>query len=217
MILSQNFLVDKYFISKFVSYIANERPLIEVGCGHGNISRFIHPDVCIEIDERFKDELKDYNLVIADGRKMPILRGQIVSSLPYSITEDFFNEIVQINEINRLVLILQKDFVDKIKFYSTFISFILNFYFDIILYDIIPPYSFSPKPKVFSIISIFNRKRRFNPIVNNALRCVSNYRNKKLKSAAKLCGLVSGEEKRVREYKPCQVLELLNSLGISYA
>ncbi|AWR97260.1 16S ribosomal RNA methyltransferase A [Acidianus sulfidivorans JP7] len=215
MNLSQNFLINDYFISKLISFVTNERPLIEVGCGKGSISKRINPDICIEIDPRFTELLKSYNLVIADARYIPVVRGQIISSLPYSITEDFFNEIIRIDGINRLVLILQKDFIDKIKVYSTYISFVLNYYFDIITDDVIPPESFNPKPKVYSIISIFIRKRKFDSIITNALRCVSNYRNKKLKTAASLCGLKSiDDKKRVRDYKPCQVLELLKSLGI---
>lgn len=217
MKLSQNFLVDNYFITKFVSYVDNQRPIIEVGCGKGNISQYINPDICIEIDLSFSNFLRKYNLIIADARKIPAYRGQIVSSLPYSITEDFFNEVVKLDRVTKLVLILQKDFVDKIKLYPSSISFVLNYYYKISFYEIIPPHSFYPKPKVYSQIVIFERIREYNEKITSLLECIGRYRNKKLKNAAKICGIGVYEERRVRDFRPCQVLELLNSLDIKYA
>lgn len=218
MKLSQNFLVDKYFIEKFISYIVFQRPIIEVGCGKGNISKYINPDICIEIDSSFIKFLKEYNLVIADARKIPIYRGQVISSLPYSITEDFFEEVISINGINRLVLILQKDFVDKIKFYSSSISFLLNYYFKIASFEVIPPSSFYPRPKVYSQIVVLERIRNYNQEISKILKCIGRFRNKKLRNAARLCGINSTEDKKkVRDFKPCQVLELLSSLDIKFA
>lgn len=218
MKLSQNFLIDKYFITKFVSYVDRCRPIVEVGCGNGNISEYVNPDVCIEIDPNFVEPLRRYNLVIADGREMPINRGQIVSSLPYSITEDFFNEVVKLNGVSKMVLILQKDFVDKIEYYPSSISFTVNYYFKTVLHEVIPPRSFFPKPKVYSQIVVFERTRKYNQEISSILKCIGRYRNKKLKNAAEICGLKSSEaEKRVRDFEPCQVLELLSLLDIRYA
>lgn len=217
MRLSQNFLINTFFISRFSSYIEkNIKPIIEVGCGKGNISKIIKPDLCIEIDEDFIKYIKSYNLVISDARFLPIRRGQIVSSLPYSITEDFFLEINKLDEIQYLVLILQKNFIDKILNYATYISFILNYFFDIYTHEIIPPSAFNPKPKVYSIIATFRRKRKYNVRVDEYLKCVSRFRNKKLKNVSEYCGFTSSSEKRVREFKPCQVTELLNLMGLKY-
>ncbi|BDB97685.1 hypothetical protein SACC_07020 [Saccharolobus caldissimus] len=147
---------------------------------------------------------------------MPIIRGQIVSSLPYQITYDFFKEIVKLNEIYRLVLILQKDFVDKLFNEPTYISFLLNFHFTINIKDVIPPTFFKPIPKVYSAISIFNRVRKYDKRVDEVISCVSRYRNKTLRRASQLCGLNSNSGLKVREFKPWQVLELLSSMGLNY-
>ncbi|WP_308733073.1 16S ribosomal RNA methyltransferase A [Saccharolobus islandicus] len=192
------------------------RPILEIGCGKGNITKFLEPDICIELDEKMIDYLKNYNLVIADARYLPILRGQLVSSLPYQITSDFFKEVVKLDNISKLILILQKDFVDKILNDPTYISFLLNYVFDIQTKDIIPPRCFSPRPKVYSIITVFNRVREYNDDVDSLISCISRYRNKTLKNASKLCGLSSDNNLKVREFKPWQVLELLNSVDLSY-
>jgi len=217
MKLSQNFLVNKFFVSKFSSYVKNDiKPVVEVGCGKGNISKVINPDLCIEIDDKFIKYLRAYNLIIADARFLPIKRGQIVSSLPYSITEDFFLEVSKLDQVISLVLILQKDFIDKILNYATYISFLLNYIFDIKTREVIPPSAFTPSPKVYSIIVTFMRKRPYNAKVDEYLKCVSRFRNKKLKNVGEYCGFISNSEKRVREFKPCQVIELLNLMGLNY-
>ncbi|TRM82827.1 16S rRNA (adenine(1518)-N(6)/adenine(1519)-N(6))-dimethyltransferase, partial [Sulfolobus sp. A20-N-F6] len=91
MRLSQVFLKDRSVINKFLTYVDySKRPIVEIGCGKGNITKFLKPDLCIEIDGRLIKYLRDYNLIIGDGRNLPIIRGQIVSSLPYDITSDFF-------------------------------------------------------------------------------------------------------------------------------
>ncbi|BDC19302.1 16S ribosomal RNA methyltransferase A [Acidianus sp. HS-5] len=218
MRLSQNFLINTFFISKFSSYIEkNIKPIIEVGCGKGSISKFINPDLCVEIDENLIKYIKDYNLIISDARFLPIRRGQIVSSLPYSITEDFFLEVSKLDEIQYLALILQKDFIDKILNYATYISFILNYIFDIWAHETVPPSAFDPRPKVYSIIVTFKRKRKYNARIDEYLKCVSRFRNKRLKNVGEYCGFISRSEKRVREFKPCQVIELLNLMGLNYA
>jgi len=215
---SQVFLKDRSVIDKFLTYVDyTKRPIVEIGCGKGNITRFLKPDLCLEIDSRLVKYLRDYNLIIGDGRNLPIIRGQIVSSLPYDITSDFLKEVAKLDQVKRLVLILQKDFVDKLLNDPTYISYLLNFFYDIDVRDVIPPQSFVPMPKVYSIITIFNRVRDYNDNIVKIIECVSKYRNKSIRKVSKLCGLNSESELRVRDFKPCRVIELLNFMGLSYA
>lgn len=216
MVLGQHFLNDHVFISKIVSYVNFEiRPIIEVGCGKGNLSQYINPDVCIEYDLSFVNYLKKYNLIIADGRELPVIRGQIVSSLPFYITREFLMEISRLNGISRLVLVLQKDVVDKLLNEPTFVSFVTNYFYKLDAKEIIPPKSFYPTPKVFSQIVIMNRINKFDDKVIDILRCVSKYKKKTLRKVVKLCKLnYTSDDKRIEEFKPWQVIELLNLLGI---
>ncbi|AWR94426.1 16S ribosomal RNA methyltransferase A [Acidianus brierleyi] len=215
--LSQNFLCDSKFIEKFISYLDFSYPIIEIGCGNGVISKEINPDLCIEIDKKFIPNIRQYNLVISDARYLPVYRGSIISSFPYSITEVFFEEVIKNDKINSLLLILQKDFVDKIMTYPTFISFILNYYYRIIPKDIIPPKAFCPSPKVFSQIVLFTKIRHYDPYITKILKCITKYRNKKIKNAASICGIKANEEKKVRDFRPCQISELLKYMGLTYA
>ncbi len=184
---SQNFLVDDNIISKILSHVTHLRPIIEVGCGKGNLSRKLNPDLCLELDSTLLPFLRNYNPVHGDARKLPIFRGQIVSSLPYSITFDFFNEVMKVNRITRLLLILQEDFIDKIFGYPTFLSFVLNYYFSINKLMVIPPTAFRPIPRVFSALASFDRKREYDKNITEVIRCISRFRNKTLKKKRPDC------------------------------
>lgn len=217
MRLGQHFLINDKVIEKFVSYVNfSIRPIIEIGGGKGSITKFLHPDLVIEIDKSLASFLP--NVIIGDGRALPITRGQIVSSLPYYITFDFFEEVSKLNSVRYLTLILQLDFVKKIINEPTYISYLLNYYYRIDVKDIIPPWFFSPRPKVFSAIVSLTRTRNFDQRINNLLKCVSKYRNKNLSKALELCGLKAQQldNKKVREFKPWEVRELLRSMGIEY-
>jgi len=218
MKLGQHFLINKKIIEKIISYIDfSIRPLIEVGGGKGNLTNFLHPDLVIELDEKLVKFLP--NAILADGRHLPIARGQIVSSLPYYITYEFFEEISKIDGIKYLTLILQSDFVEKIKNESTYISYLVNFYYRIDIKDNIPPWFFSPKPKVYSTLVRFTRVRDFDERVNVLLKCVAKYKNKNISNALKLCNSeekIGETNKKVRDFKPWEVRELLNLMGINY-
>lgn len=206
---SQVFLTSEYFIRKFTSYFSNIRPLLEVGCGDGRISKIINPDICLEIDEKFMEDLKEYNLVIADARYIPAKRGEIVASLPYYISRDFIIEISSL-EFRRAVMILQKDFVDKLMNHTNSISLISNYYFNIEEKEVVPPNAFTPVPRVYSSITIFTRIRENDKEITNILNCIGKYRNKTLRKASSLCNKTSTSELHVREFKPWQVKELLS-------
>lgn len=154
-------------------------------------------------------------MILADARFLPIFRGQIISSLPFYITYDFMLEVSSLSKISYLVLILQKDFVYKILKKPTFISYLLNYYYKINLIKIIPPSCFEPRPKVFSALVTMRRIREYRDTkVEEVLRCLSRYKNKSLRKASKLCGLISNDDRKVEEYPPWEVIELLNSVGL---
>jgi len=220
MKLGQHFLINEKIIKKIISYIDfSIRPIIEIGGGKGNLTKFLNPEVVIEIDKKLAKFLP--NAVIADARHMPVVRGQLVSSLPYYITYEFFEEVSKLNGIKYLTLILQSDFVEKVKNEPTYISYLINFYYKIEIKDNIPPWFFSPRPRVYSTVVKLSRIRDYDERVSKLLKCVSKYRNKKISNALKLCKsetkIKDVSEKRIRDFKPWEVKELLNSMGIDYA
>jgi len=216
--IGQHFLVNEGIIKKIVSYVDfGLRPIIEIGGGKGGLTSFLNPDIVIELDLGLINYLKKYNLVVSDARYLPTNRGQIVSSLPFYITSDFMKEIIKLDDITKLVLVLQKDFIDKVLSIPTTISFLLNYYYTIELREVIPPIYFRPKPRVFSQIVIFQRVRKYNSTINAIIECIGKYRNKDLSRVIKICNLnknCKAVKRKVRDFKPWQIIELLNLLGI---
>jgi len=203
--------VDESVLREIASLVdPHLRPLIEVGPGKGSITSLVLPDAVIELDEGLAKALKWANPVLGDARKMPLRAVQIVSTLPYYITFDFFEEVIRLHSVRRLVLVLQKDFVDKIVSYPTYISYAINYAFGLIRGSVVPPSAFRPRPRVYSQVVVFNRKAVPSDRVLEFLKCISKYRNKSLSKAGELCGLEIREKRKVREFKPYQVFELLS-------
>ncbi|MCG2884500.1 MAG: 16S ribosomal RNA methyltransferase A [Sulfolobales archaeon] len=218
MRLGQHFLVEKLYVDEIVSLTERRlRPLIEIGGGKGSITRELQPDAVLELDSdlaRFL-EAQGFSVVVGDARSSPLRARQVVSSLPYYITFDFLESVSLDEEIMKLVLILQKDVVDKLLRYSTYVSFLVNLAFRVDPKSVIPPQAFEPRPKVYSQIVVLDRIRAVGEREAKILKCLSRYRNKTLRRAADLCDLSSESEERVRDFAPHRVTELLSAVGLS--
>lgn len=210
--LSQHFLVDREVVD-LIRDMKFERPLIEVGGGYGALTREIEPDMVIELDRYLAKSISSWNVVIGDGRSVPFVRGTIISSLPYHITYEFFREVNSLNGIRKLLLILQRDFVEKILVVPTYLSFMINFLYNIRVIRDIPPSSFNPSPKVMSTVVLLERVRVYDERIDSLLRCISNYRNKTIRRASAMCGVVSECMERVESIAPPNVLKLLKCVG----
>ena len=216
MKLGQHFLVDLNAIREILRFVDPDlRPLVEVGPGKGSITKFLEPDAVVEIDSELISQLKWTDPVLGDARYLPLRAVQIVSSLPYYITFDFLEEISGLSYVKKAVLVLQKDFVTKVLNYPTYISFLVNYSFDLQEGPVIPPSAFKPRPKVFSEVLVLNRKAVPSVTVLGFLKCISKYRNKSLSRAGRLCGVETHETKKVREFRPSQVYELLSAVGLN--
>ena len=216
MRLGQHFLVDPNVIKELLRFVdPGLRPLVEVGPGKGEITKYIEPDAVIEIDERLVYELKWAEPVLGDARYFPLRAVQVVSSLPYYITFDFLEEISSLSYVKKAVLVLQKDFVMKVMSYSTYISFLVNYSFNLEEGPVIPPSAFKPRPKVFSQVLVLIRKAVPSDRVLALLKCISRYRNKSLSRAGRLCGVETHETRKVRDFRPSQVYELLSAVGLN--
>ncbi len=216
MRLGQHFLVERRWVNELVSLIDHSvRPLVEIGGGKGELTRASNPDAVIELDASLVQYLREFNVILADARAMPVRARQVLSSLPYYITYEFLEQISLDNYVERAVLVLQKDVVDKLLDYPTYISFLVNLAFDVLPGSVIPPSAFRPKPRVYSQIVVLERRRVVSEGVCEFLKCVSRFRNKALKNAAQMCGKEATSERKVREYAPRQVSELLIAAGFA--
>jgi 16S rRNA (adenine1518-N6/adenine1519-N6)-dimethyltransferase len=131
--LGQNFLHDKNIANKIINiFLPQPGPVLEIGAGPGILSAMLlekipaNPITLVEIDrflaqrlrERFGDRLQvlENNILDIDLAGMyPGERVGIIGNLPYHISKELIDWfIAQRAGISVAVLMLQKDFVDKL-------------------------------------------------------------------------------------------------------
>jgi 16S rRNA (adenine1518-N6/adenine1519-N6)-dimethyltransferase len=169
-ILGQNFLVDKKVVNKIIelSQIGRNDVVYEVGTGKGTLtkelcktSKFVYS---FELDyylfKQSKESLKFDNLKIfnLDGlnEKLNIQFDVFFSSLPYYESRKALSWLCQ-KQFKRGIILLQREFVEKLvskpgdKNYRA-ISILTQYRFSINILLKVSPSSFSPKPKVESLL-----------------------------------------------------------------
>ncbi len=174
--LGQNFLRDKNIARKIVGLLeARPAPLLEIGAGKGILSemlleRFpgrhitlaeIDPLLVSELERRFAGRVQIVSgdvLQIDPGKLFPRTRITVIGNLPYHISKPLADWFIRQHErINEAVLMLQKDFVDKLlapsggkKYNAQSILFQLLFRarrcFDV------QAGAFAPQPKIVSTV-----------------------------------------------------------------
>ena len=133
--LGQHILVNEVALGVFSKNTARGGNVIEIGAGPGNITERIAQNakkvVAIEIDRKFEPILSDLQsehrnveVVYKDVLNLNLynyMRGglfssdwQIMSNLPFHITEPFLKQVIDL-PISEAVLILGKQMVDRIQ------------------------------------------------------------------------------------------------------
>ena len=175
--LGQNFLVDENMARKIVQAI-NPQPedvVVEIGPGHGSITRFLVPHVqqlyAVEIDQRFYDELEhnfshhtNFELIRRDILAFDLHdlelneRVRVLGNIPYNITSPIlFRMFDQRKSITDVTLLLQKEVGLRMvarphtKEYGILAVFSQAFA-DVKLLLNVPPTVFQPRPKVDSTL-----------------------------------------------------------------
>jgi 16S rRNA (adenine1518-N6/adenine1519-N6)-dimethyltransferase len=179
----QNFIFDETLCDKIVksSYLSSDDIALEVGPGPAGLTRSIlkiNPTslTVIEKDERFLPLLAEVRLLYpkliiknADALKITLpeifqdihlnhKKITIISNLPYNIgTQLLLNWLHEIDHINSMTLLLQKEVVDRIiskhnlKSYGR-LSIICQIICDVEKCFDVSPQAFYPAPKVYSSI-----------------------------------------------------------------
>ena len=185
----QNFLVDRYFISKIINEInpKEESTILEIGPGKGAITEPILKKInhisVVEIDP---DMIKILKQKITK-KKISILAedvlsindeffkkfNKIIGNLPYYIATEIILKLTKIySSSSELYFMVQKEVAERITAKPSNKSFgrlsvILQYYFDTELLFEIPPEAFSPQPKITSAFIRLIRKKRVSPKVIN--------------------------------------------------
>jgi 16S rRNA (adenine1518-N6/adenine1519-N6)-dimethyltransferase len=226
--LGQNYLTDRLVIDSILASAEiqpNER-VLEIGTGRGaltkELARLGASLEAYEIDEKcFVTTLKELgtakaDIHLGDAFKETPCFDVLVSSLPYSRSATFIEWISQV-EYNRAVVLLQEDFVKKImaapgaRDYRA-ISAIAKVSSEFRVLMRVGRESFSPQPKVTSLMVRVKPKRRMTTVeISNVKRLFSLRRREVVSAMAELGMVLSKNDygrRRVYSLMPEEVLEI---------
>jgi 16S rRNA (adenine1518-N6/adenine1519-N6)-dimethyltransferase len=183
----QNFLVDRYFISKIINEINPKEStnILEIGPGKGAITepilKKIHHISVVEIDHdmikilKQKISTKNISILAEDvlGINDEFFKkfNKIIGNLPYYIATEIILKLTKIySSSSELYFMVQKEVAERITAKPSNKSFgrlsvILQYYFDTELLFELPPEAFSPQPKITSAFIRLIRKKRVSPKV----------------------------------------------------
>lgn len=195
--LGQNFLVDKKIVKKIIelSQIDKNDAVYEVGTGIGTltkelckISKFVYSfELDSKLYEQSKKQLKYDNLKLfnLDGlnEKLDMQFDVFFSSLPYYESRKAMSWLCQ-KHFKRGILLLQREFVEKLvskpgdENYRA-ISILSQYRFSINILLKVSPSSFSPKPKVESLlIELCPKTSPLSPQVIRDIQFLYSFRKK---------------------------------------
>ncbi len=184
--LGQNFLIDRYVLDQIVDTveIANKE-VLEIGPGSGNLTTFIlkknpkkvytiekDDDLALILKDKFSDEITIINedvLKISED-KISNEKLTVFGNLPYNISTEILSKwIVNIKRnfwFENLVLMFQKEVAERIIAESNTskygrLSILSNWKLNIEKIIDIKPQSFSPRPKIDSMLLLFTPKKNF--------------------------------------------------------
>ncbi|MCX7793676.1 MAG: 16S rRNA (adenine(1518)-N(6)/adenine(1519)-N(6))-dimethyltransferase RsmA [Thermodesulfovibrionales bacterium] len=128
--LGQHFLFDPSILKRIVdvSGVKKEDTVVEIGPGHGRLTRLLSEIaarvIAIELDhlliKKLKDELKDYSnieLVEGDALKYPYFNlgpFKVVSNIPYYITTPLIFRLLEADNLLSMTLTVQKEVAMRI-------------------------------------------------------------------------------------------------------
>lgn len=212
---SQNFVVNPSLIKDVVLRIEKSYSSVEVGSGLGTLSYFLsrtikNLKVFFELDQKLAEissRLIEDGLVInSDALRHEWRFNQVVSTVPYHLTNNIMVKIARSNDVKRAVLVLQREVVDRLKAapgtrdYGR-LTILTNSLFDIETGPTYPPSFFYPQPEVHSRLVVLLRKRRYDEITSlleEVTRRVFSEKRKKIgKVFPSRLGLDEGELKRL--------------------
>ena len=183
----QNFLVDRYFISKIIKEINPKEGnnILEIGPGKGAITETVLKKInhisVVEIDPdmikilKHKITPKKISILAEDvlGINDEFFKkfNKIIGNLPYYIATEIILKLTKIySSPSELYFMVQKEVAERITAKPSNKSFgrlsvILQYYFDTELLFELPPVAFFPQPKITSAFIRLIRKKRISPKV----------------------------------------------------
>ncbi len=226
--LGQHILCNKDILNKIieVANISNHDTIFEIGSGNGILTeelckRAKHV-IATELDERFYKELtllasKYNNLEVynTDGFKLAsrVRFNKFVSNIPYSRSKDTI-ELLSTKEHELSVIMVQKEFADKLINGKKAISIIARYCFDIEKICNVSRYMFKPIPAVDSSLLLLRKKNNIDQITIKRIKLLYSIKKRKAKHATKLSFNISNElrDTKIEDLKVEEVMSIIRDV-----
>lgn len=179
--LGQHFLRSREILERLmvVAEISQKDSVLEVGAGLGDMTAFLalraKEVLALELDKRLLEilvsrfrEMPNVKVVHGDALRLPIERvlmdlqrpRKVVANLPYNVGTKILLRLAEFpGEIDRMVLMFQKEVAERItaipgsRSYGS-LTVLLALHWKAQLAFVVPPWAFSPRPKVDSAVVV---------------------------------------------------------------
>ena len=229
-LLGQHVLIDSNLLRSIADYAELDRNdvVFEIGTGNGNLTAelckraksVISCEVDEDLSKKAQNSLSKYNnllLVNGDGFKTDHDFDVFVSNLPYSKSRTAV-EWLAVRDFDRAIVMVQKEFAAKLlanngNSYRA-VSALAQYCFDIEPLMQVGKNSFSPKPKVDSVVLKMIKRRKVGREVIRELKHLFSFRGRKVRSAARKLGISeSFSDKRVERLSPEEAVRLAERIA----
>ncbi len=163
-------LQDKRILRRIVNYaeLSEDDVVLEVGCGTGNLTRYLldkckvvgiesDKDLVQHLKTRFKKEIEDgkFKLIHGDALKVDFPKfNKFVSNIPYRISSPLTFKLFNC-DFELAVIMYQREFAERLCYPERFpnkLGIIAKTYCKAELLEMVKPFAFNPKPRVESAI-----------------------------------------------------------------
>jgi len=217
--LGQHFLDSQSVASRIVraAGASGKDTVLEIGTGPGILTAKLCEDagsvVSIEADHalhraaRSRLSIPNLTLVHGDGFKTDYGFSIFVSNLPYSKSRTAIEWLAE-KKFSRAVIMVQKEFADKLLGQTRAVSVIANHCFSMEKVLGVGKNNFSPPPKVDSVVLRLTQKHTLSRDLIKTINLLFSYRRKTVSNILKEFGMGGGMQKRLDELSGDQIIDL---------
>ena len=217
--LGQHFLRSQSVASQIVAAadISEKDIVLEIGTGHGILTSKLCKSasrvISIESDSTLYTHalsrlyFENLTLICANGFTTDFDFTIFISNLPYSKSRTAI-EWLATKKFSHAVIMVQKEFADKLLGQTKAVSVIANYCFDIQKVLRVGPNNFDPPPEIDSVVLRLTQRCTLNRDIIKAVNVLFSYRRKTVSSMLKKFGIHSIEQKRLDDISGDEIIKL---------
>jgi len=217
--LGQHFLGSQSVASEIVraAGISGKDTVLEIGTGSGILTAklcesagsvvSVEADPALHRAARSRLSVPNLTLVRGDGFKTDCGFSIFVSNLPYSKSRTAIEWLAG-KKFSRAIIMVQREFADKLTGQTRAVSVIANHCFGIERVLGVGKSSFSPPPKVDSVVLRLTRKRTLSRDVIKTVNLLFSYRRKTVSNILREFGMGGGTRQRLDELSGDEIIGL---------